>query len=58
MTGDPTQSDLPPGQEAGLTHALRILDNIPQIAVCRLGEDDIVRHDLVARIVQAYDAAK
>ena len=58
VTGDPTQSDLPQGQEAGLTHALRILDNIPQIAVCRLGEDDIVRHDLVARIVQAYDAAK
>jgi len=58
VTGDPTQSDLPQGQESGLTHALHILGNIPQIAVCRLGEDDIVRHDLVARIVQAYDAAK
>jgi phosphate starvation-inducible PhoH-like protein len=58
VTGDPTQSDLPKGQESGLTHALRILEPIPEIEVCRLGEADIVRHDLVQRIVQAYDAAK
>jgi phosphate starvation-inducible PhoH-like protein len=58
VTGDPTQSDLPRGQESGLTHALRILEPIREIEVCRLSEDDIVRHDLVQRIVQAYDAAK
>lgn len=57
VTGDVTQSDLPEGQESGLRHALRILHPIPEIAVCRLGEADIVRHDLVQRIVQAYDAA-
>jgi len=57
VTGDVTQSDLPEGQESGLRHALRILHAIPEIAVCRLGEADIVRHDLVQRIVQAYDAA-
>jgi phosphate starvation-inducible protein PhoH and related proteins len=58
VTGDRTQSDLPEGQESGLAHSLRLLENIGGIEVCRLGEADIVRHDLVQRIVQAYDAAK
>jgi phosphate starvation-inducible PhoH-like protein len=57
VTGDLTQSDLPEGQESGLRHSLRILQNIPELEVCRLTEADIVRHDLVQRIVQAYDAA-
>ena len=57
VTGDMTQSDLPEGQESGLRHSLRILRNIPEIEVCRLTEADIVRHDLVQRIVQAYETA-
>lgn len=57
VTGDLTQSDLPEGQESGLRHALRVLDNIKEIEICRLAEADIVRHDLVQRIVQAYEAA-
>mgnify|MGYP000952632804 CR=1 FL=1 len=58
VTGDITQSDLPPGQASGLHHALRVLDNVDGVRVCRLSERDIVRHDLVQRIVLAYDAAE
>lgn len=57
VTGDLTQSDLPEAQESGLSHALRVLHHIKEIEICRLSEADIVRHDLVQRIVQAYDAA-
>ena len=58
VTGDLTQSDLPEEQESGLRHSLRILRNIKEIEVCRLSDADIVRHDLVQRIVQAYDTAE
>lgn len=58
VTGDLTQSDLPEEQESGLRHSLRVLRDIKEIEVCRLSKADIVRHDLVQRIVQAYDAAK
>lgn len=58
VTGDPTQSDLPEGQESGLQHALRVLTGIRGLEVCRLTEADIVRHDLVQRIVRAYEAAE
>lgn len=58
ITGDPTQSDLPKGLESGLTHALDILGDIADIEICRLSGDDIVRHDLVQQIVQAYDLKK
>jgi len=57
VTGDPSQSDLPEGQESGLQHALRVLAGLRGLEVCRLGEADIVRHELVRRIVHAYDAA-
>jgi phosphate starvation-inducible PhoH-like protein len=57
VTGDMTQSDLPEAQESGLQHSLRILQDIREIEVCRLTKADIVRHDLVQRIVQAYEAA-
>ena len=57
VTGDMTQSDLPEGQESGLRHSLRLLQEIPEIEVCRLTKADIVRHDLVQRIVEAYEAA-
>ena len=55
VTCDLTQSDLPEEQEPGLRHSLRILRDIKELEVCRLPKADIVRHDLVQRIVQAYD---
>lgn len=58
VTGDPSQSDLPKGMESGLVHALNILGDIKDIEICRLSGDDIVRHDLVQQIVQAYDVNK
>ncbi|MBK1661072.1 PhoH family protein [Paracraurococcus ruber] len=57
ITGDPTQVDLPNGQQSGLSEALRILDGVPGIAVARFDERDVVRHPLVARIVAAYGRA-
>jgi phosphate starvation-inducible PhoH-like protein len=58
VTGDITQSDLPSGQASGLRHALALLAGIGGISVCRLTRHDIVRHDLVQRIVLAYEAAE
>jgi len=58
VTGDITQSDLPPGRDSGLRHGLRILAGLPAIAICRLQGTDIVRHDLVQRIVAAYAQAE
>ncbi|WP_408902721.1 PhoH family protein [Roseomonas acroporae] len=57
ITGDPTQVDLPPGQQSGLRDALATLEGVEGIAVARFGERDVVRHPLVARIVAAYGAA-
>jgi len=56
VTGDITQSDLPAGQMSGLRHALDVLDGVEGVRVSRLSRKDIVRHDLVQRIVLAYDA--
>jgi phosphate starvation-inducible protein PhoH and related proteins len=57
VTGDPTQIDLPPGQKSGLIQAMRILQGVPGIGRVTFKEQDVVRHDLVRRIVTAYDAA-
>ena len=57
ITGDPTQVDLPPGMTSGLTEALDLLDGVPGIAQAYFTEDDVVRHELVGRIVKAYEAA-
>ena len=57
VTGDPTQIDLPPGQKSGLIEAVRILDGVEGIGRITFKESDVVRHDLVRRIVTAYDAA-
>ena len=57
VTGDPSQIDLPPGQASGLVEAIRLLDGVPGIARVRFTSADVVRHPLVARIVEAYDAA-
>jgi phosphate starvation-inducible PhoH-like protein len=58
ITGDITQSDLPSGQLSGLRHALSVLDGVDGVRVSRLTQHDIVRHDLVQRIVLAYDAVE
>lgn len=57
ITGDPTQIDLPSGISSGLDEAVRVLDGVPDIQVCRFQNVDIVRRDLVAKIVDAYDRA-
>lgn len=56
ITGDLTQIDLPHNQACGLKEAISILEGIEGIGVVRLGQKDIVRHKLVTRIVDAYDA--
>ena len=56
VTGDVTQTDLPFGKRSGLAEALEILGDIPEIGICRLTSKDVVRHELVQRIVDAYDA--
>lgn len=56
VTGDPTQVDLPPGTRSGLAEALETLANVEGIATVRLTDKDVVRHELVARIVRAYEA--
>ncbi len=57
ITGDVSQIDLPKTQLSGLIDAERVLKRVPGIAICRLTSADVVRHPLVARIVDAYDAA-
>lgn len=56
ITGDMTQIDLPHEQKSGLKEALRILGDVEGISVVELGKKDIVRHKLVTRIVNAYEA--
>ena len=56
ITGDLTQIDLPQRQASGLIQALHILKEVPGIAFITLNKKDIVRHKLVTRIVEAYDA--
>ena len=58
ITGDMTQIDLPKAQMSGLVEAERVLRRTPGIAITRLTSTDIVRHPLVARIVDAYEAAR
>ncbi len=55
VTGDTTQVDLPRGQVCGLLEAIRILDGVRGIAFTRFESSDVVRHPLVARIVDAYE---
>ena len=58
VTGDISQIDLPKGQLSGLVEAERILKRVKGIAHTRFTSADVVRHPLVARIVDAYDAAR
>ena len=57
VTGDPSQVDLPPGQTSGLADAVRLLENIEGIGHVAFTAADVVRHELVGRIVAAYDKA-
>jgi phosphate starvation-inducible protein PhoH and related proteins len=57
VTGDPSQIDLPPGQKSGLEHAVGLLRGVKGIEAIRFEAGDVVRRDLVARIVEAYDKA-
>lgn len=56
ITGDITQIDLPEDKTSGLKTAMKILDGIEDIAICRLTGEDVVRHRLVQKIIEAYDA--
>ena len=56
VTGDVSQIDLPKTQLSGLIDAERVLKRVEGIAICRFTSADVVRHPLVARIVDAYDA--
>lgn len=55
VTGDVTQIDLPRGKKSGLVEAAKILKNVSGIEFCRLKDTDVVRHELVKRIINAYD---
>jgi phosphate starvation-inducible PhoH-like protein len=57
VTGDPSQVDLPPGQTSGLAEAVRLLEGVEGIGHSAFTSADVIRHELVARIVEAYDKA-
>jgi len=57
VTGDPSQIDLPPGQKSGLVEAVNVLDGVEGIGRVVFKDVDVVRHDLVRRIVTAYERA-
>ena len=57
ITGDVTQIDLPDDKVSGLKDAIRILDGVEDIAICKLTSADVVRHALVQRIINAYESA-
>ncbi len=56
ITGDPSQIDLPPRTRSGLLDAVDVLKGVDDVEFVRFTQTDVVRHDLVARIVGAYDA--
>ena len=55
VTGDITQIDLPRNQLSGLRHVLQVLDGVPDVSFTFFDARDVVRHDLVQRIVEAYE---
>ena len=58
ITGDVTQIDLPGDKTSGLKDAIRVLENVKDIAICRLTSADVVRHALVQEIISAYEKAE
>jgi len=57
VTGDPSQIDLPAGQKSGLVEAMALLPGLADVAHVVFDASDVVRHELVSRIVSAYDGA-
>lgn len=57
ITGDVTQIDLPHDKVSGLKDALRVLEGVKDIAICKLSSADVVRHALVQEIINAYERA-
>jgi phosphate starvation-inducible PhoH-like protein len=55
VTGDITQIDLPRGKKSGLVDAIKVLDKVEEIKFCFFKESDVVRHELVRKIIMAYD---
>ena len=55
VTGDVTQIDLPDGKASGLKEAMRVLQDVEGVGICRLTNEDVVRHMMVQRIVEAYE---
>lgn len=58
ITGDLTQIDLPEGQKSGLKQATSILKDVEGIGICRLSNQDVVRHPLIQKIVEAYEKSE
>ena len=56
VTGDLGQIDLPRGIQSGLTEAVEILNDIKGVGIVKLNSSDVIRHDVVSRIIDAYDA--
>jgi phosphate starvation-inducible PhoH-like protein len=55
VTGDPSQVDLPNGQVSGLAEAVRLLEGVESVGHVAFTAQDVIRHELVQRIVEAYD---
>ena len=55
ITGDPSQIDLPNKKNSGLIEAYNILDNIDNLGICKLTKNDVVRHPIVEKIIEAYN---
>jgi phosphate starvation-inducible PhoH-like protein len=58
VNGDPTQTDLAPGQISGLGEAIDLLSGLERVGHVRFRHGDVVRHELVRQIVEAYESAK
>ena len=58
VNGDPSQTDLAPGQKSGLSDAIALLGRLERVGHVRFRHGDVVRHDLVRQIVEAYESAK
>ena len=57
ITGDVTQIDLPDDKVSGLKDAVKVLEDVKDIAICKLTSADVVRHALVQQIINAYEKA-
>ena len=58
ITGDMSQVDLPHKQRSGLAYALDVLKEVEGIDIVRLGQNDVIRHSLVKRIIEAFDVVE